>query len=342
MTGWNMSVARHIPEEELHAYLDQALSRSQCVEIERHLAECLRCQSLRDGIAGLRDRTTALLALIGPPPAVPPTYAVLERRHAEIRRQRFRRLSGGAWAASIAGAVLLGWTLNRQPQPPRSLPVSSAVVARGGIVLDPTAVSQSNSASTVNPAQTANVRRPRPRLVRVKNGDQSAPATFGFAQAVETDPSALHYASSVAPASVSSAPLEYADFTAQPVATDPQLAGLWRTVVPDSGSSLRTGDVPLVPGLAVVHMRVQPGHGEGDVTAVDQLLASGEMIRTISGPAGSVGALVSDNGTTDGDASQTGARVTVTIRQGDRMVAVTGPSDALGSLLSRVNTKRRY
>ena len=25
---------RHIPEDELHAYLDQGLSRSQCVEIE--------------------------------------------------------------------------------------------------------------------------------------------------------------------------------------------------------------------------------------------------------------------------------------------------------------------
>ena len=31
---------RHIPEDELHAYLDQALSRSQCVEIESHLAAC--------------------------------------------------------------------------------------------------------------------------------------------------------------------------------------------------------------------------------------------------------------------------------------------------------------
>ena len=39
---------RHIPEDELHAYLDQALSRSQCVEIERHLAGCHRCRAERD------------------------------------------------------------------------------------------------------------------------------------------------------------------------------------------------------------------------------------------------------------------------------------------------------
>jgi anti-sigma factor RsiW len=47
---------RHIPEDELHAYLDQALSRSQCVEIESHLAGCPSCRATRDGIAALRDR----------------------------------------------------------------------------------------------------------------------------------------------------------------------------------------------------------------------------------------------------------------------------------------------
>ncbi|MBL8988991.1 MAG: zf-HC2 domain-containing protein, partial [Gemmatimonadetes bacterium] len=58
--------ARHIPEDELHAYLDQALSRSQCVEIECHLAECRRCQIERDRAAAVRDRTTALLAESAP------------------------------------------------------------------------------------------------------------------------------------------------------------------------------------------------------------------------------------------------------------------------------------
>ena len=62
---------RHIPDEELHAYLDQALSRAQCVEIESHLASCQACQDLRDGIAALRDRTTALLATLAPPRRFP-------------------------------------------------------------------------------------------------------------------------------------------------------------------------------------------------------------------------------------------------------------------------------
>ena len=70
---------RHIPEEELHAYLDQGLSRSQCVEIESHLAVCPYCQAARDGIAALRDRTTALLAKLAPPRRIPPAFESLSR-----------------------------------------------------------------------------------------------------------------------------------------------------------------------------------------------------------------------------------------------------------------------
>ncbi|MGH7585011.1 MAG: anti-sigma factor family protein, partial [Gemmatimonadales bacterium] len=72
---------RHIPEDELHAYLDQGLSRSQCVEIESHLAGCPACSSARDEIAGLRDRTTALLGRLAPPPGlVGPPWPLLEAR----------------------------------------------------------------------------------------------------------------------------------------------------------------------------------------------------------------------------------------------------------------------
>ena len=75
---------RHIPEEELHAYLDQGLSRSQCVEIESHLAVCPSCQAARDGIAALRDLTTALLAKRAPPRGFPPAFESLRRRATEM------------------------------------------------------------------------------------------------------------------------------------------------------------------------------------------------------------------------------------------------------------------
>jgi putative zinc finger protein len=102
---------RHIPEEELHAYLDQALSRAQAVEIESHLATCARCQAERDAIAGLRDRTTALLATLAPQGLVArPSYAELRRRHQVALVRRANLLRGAVWAASLVGAIALGYS----------------------------------------------------------------------------------------------------------------------------------------------------------------------------------------------------------------------------------------
>src|SRR3954468_8434657 len=87
----------HIPEDELHAYLDQGLSRSQCVEIESHLASCPSCQAARDAIAALRDRPTALLAKLAPPRGFPPAFESLRRRAAVEASARRRRLRLAAW-----------------------------------------------------------------------------------------------------------------------------------------------------------------------------------------------------------------------------------------------------
>src|SRR5512147_1124528 len=101
----NKRTVRHIPEDELHAYLDQALSRSQCVEIERHLARCGRCQMQRDGIAALRDRTTALLARVGPPPIIPPAFETLLARAAARQQRRSRWIRTSGVAASVAAVL---------------------------------------------------------------------------------------------------------------------------------------------------------------------------------------------------------------------------------------------
>ena len=101
---------RHIPEDELHAYLDQGLSRSQCVEIERHLAGCSSCRNLRDGIAALRDRTTALLAELAPPRGFPPAFETIRSQAAQRVTSHRRRVRAVAWAASLVAAVGLGWS----------------------------------------------------------------------------------------------------------------------------------------------------------------------------------------------------------------------------------------
>ncbi len=341
MTGWNTRPVRHIPEDEIHAYLDQALSRSQAVEIERHLSRCPACQAARDAIAALRDRTTDILAGLGTPPMiVPPAFTELKARHAAARSRQGRWMVRSVWAAGLAGALLAGHGSWR-PGPGDALNPMPAVA--GLQVATP--ISAQTAPTTT--AQPANVTSPRPatrpvpresrRLVRVAT--QSEPSTGGFANAIETDPGTYFAGVAAEPAvGLAAVGADEPEVSAVPVGNqDPGLTGLWRTIAPDSAGAIANGGVPLVPGFAVLRMRMQPGDNGAEVVAVDQLLESGELIRTISGPAQRVAALVSETGDRDSD-----GRVTVTIRQADRMVAVTGPADALGSLLARVNARRRY
>jgi hypothetical protein len=347
------STVRHIPEDELHAYLDQALSRSQCVEIERHLARCPGCQTQRDAIAALRDRTTALLARIGPPPIVPPAFVTLLARAASRQQRRWRWLRAGAWAASVGGILLLGWSISGRAF---RIEPTTTVAAAPTVASTPDAPrTEKVPAPTVTREARAVTRkrkpRPAPQLVRASRpAADSTPETTGFALAQETDPQASFDGEAERLTLGGTTPLELNDFVAQPVGADPGLNGLWRTIVPDTEARDRHGDIALVPGLPVVQMRVQPGTPGGDVTAVDQMLDAGDMIRTISGPAERVLSLVNEDAAADSTATLRTAsgsrdRMTVTIRQGDRMVAVTGPAQALGSLLARVNiknAKKRY
>src|SRR5687768_11158953 len=126
MTKWNTRRMRHVPEEELHPYLDQALSRSQCVEIETHLAECGHCRDQRDNIAALRDRTTALLGQLTPRNLIiPPSFEALAERLAKrpvtpLWQIRLKRAS--LWAAGVMAAVGAGWAGRSLLDPHRAVP----------------------------------------------------------------------------------------------------------------------------------------------------------------------------------------------------------------------------
>lgn len=334
---------RHIPDEELHAYLDQALSRSQAVEIERHLARCPACQVLRDDIARMRDRTTELLAELGPPAIIPPAYAVLQARAAERAQGRQRWLIAGMWAASVAGAIFLGWSLKPGARRPEPSAIAAAVPAPQP--RDSAIVTEAASPERVPARPSAPVaREPERRLIRVPQGAGGRESPVQFASLIETDPTP-DYLPRQRQVVAGDDGEEIPSLQAQPVGAELGLQGLWRTVVPDSGGAARSVDIPLVPGLPVMQMRVQPGEGGPDVTAVDQMLESGEVVRTLAGPTARVQAIVAAGEARDAGASPRSGesdRVTVTIQQGDRMVAVTGPSQSLGSLLSRVNARRRY
>jgi anti-sigma factor RsiW len=317
---------RHIPEEELHAYLDQGLSRSQCVEIESHLAVCPACQSDRDGIAALRDRTTALLAKLAPPRGFPPAFESLRRRADLQVTARRRRMQLAVWAASLIAAVGLGWTANylliarpaeRLPSPirtastsPVSLPVAPAIVV---------------SSPQKQPVARTVARR-RPRRVTPESVSVALPPV-------------------VAPAS-----LELSSGDVAQAEPELELDGMWRTMSWD-GAQAEAGDkLPHIDGLPVVRVQLQlvpTQQGKQPLTVVAQQLASGEVIRTIEGPTSDVSHLLAQQGNpgaaVQNDSEPDHTDRTMAMQRGDRMLVITGalPSDSLLAMIRRLNAEMR-
>jgi hypothetical protein len=310
----------HIPDDELHAYLDQALPRSRCVVIESHLAACIRCRLERDAIAGLRDRTTHLLATLRPVRRrIPPSYEELGRRVAAL--PPVRRAPGWravAWAASLVGALGLGWAA-REARAPADAGLAAAGVQEA-VVHQParhaeTVPAAPRDGGATLPAAPAGIRR-------APAAAPAAPARLPAPDALLPDsrmPAALEVSSDTLPSEV--------------LAGD----GLWRTVPWTEAHQQAGAEPPRVTGVPVVQVQVQPSRDSaGALTVVAQQLHSGEMITTIEGPVDDVWALLSRRG----DAGDTAAQ---TVQHGGRLLAVTGqlPPDSLRAMVRRVNAASR-
>src|SRR5215210_897370 len=315
---------RHIPEDELHAYLDQGLSRSQCVEIESHLAACPACQSARDGIAALRDRTTALLATLAPPRLFPADFDSLRRRAATQVSARRRRVQRVAWVASLVAAVGLGWSASVLLRPAEPAPASAVrpVVFRPA---PPTAapVTPGPSERTVATSRPSRRRSPNP-----------APPDKALLPVIAPPPA-----------------LELSTIDIPRSDTDFELEGMWRTMS-WAGAQAEAGvELPHIDGLPVVQVQVQTSEqGKQPLMVVAQQLASGEVIRTIEGPASDVSHLLARRTMTDPvptidsvrhDSGRTDR--TMAMQRGDRMLVITGalPSDSLLAMIRRLNAEMR-
>jgi len=270
---------RHIPEEELHAYLDQALSRSQCVEIEHHLAECLICRAERDAIAALRDRTTALLVAAAPRRIRPRPFTQLSATHVERSSRRARRLRAAAWAASVMAALGLGWGFSQWSGP--ELPVPEQAQGRVAPILaaplQATLPGGSPAPRTLGQAAT-------PVRLTASNTRPGAP-TLSPASSPDTS------ASQPPPRPAAS---ELASVRGTSATREPVLDGVWRTVSWANTQSERAEWVPRVEGVPVVQVKVrQAPRGGRPITLVTQQLANGEMISTVEGPSQEVATLLS-------------------------------------------------
>ena len=337
MTDRNGRIVRHIPEEELHAYLDQALSRSQCVEIESHLAKCADCRDERDAIAALRDRTTALLARIGPPPIVPPAFEVIEERYGRVHQRRVWMARAGR-AASVLIAISLGWQAhdlihpNTPPTPSSATTALATTGDTGAPHAAPPALTPTPDTAPTTPATPAH--QPARRPTR-PTSPASQPSTIRLADGPSRESAAPVLASFTEGDGRERVSLEVSSLASDPKSeSDVGFTGLWRKLPLDEASRRGENQLPRVFGLPVLQVQVRPDSADQEIMAVDQQLATGEVIRTIEGPAASVSTLIRESNPRD--------QMTLTVRQGDRMIAVQGPSAVLGSLMSRVNTRRRY
>ena len=334
---------RHIPEDELHAYLDQGLSRSQCVEIESHLAGCPSCQALRDGIAALRDRTTALLARLAPPPRVPPAFEVLRHRAAEVASRRRRRLHLLAWVASVVLAVGLGWTASsfvRSGERPsrRAVITPAAEPPVRTAAMDARRDSSAAPLPAARRAPVAPAPRPAARVRTIASPSDSSRAAQREAALSVLNPK---------PA------VELTRLDGPSGRGEVELDGMWRTMSWDGAKAAAGERLPHIEGLPVMRVQVQSNEdGARPVMVVAQRLSSGQVIRTIEGPATDVSQLLSRRAMTDVDSlflpgdSRRGddaAAHAMAMQVGDRMLAITGdlPSDSLRAMIRRLNAEMR-
>lgn len=351
MTDNSFINKRHVPEEELHAYLDQALSRSQCVEIESHLAVCAPCRERRDDIAALRDRTTALLSILAPPTIHTPPFAELRRRHVERSARRQRVIRRSAWAASILMALGLGWGARTFAQ--GGIEASAAAEELPAAPVELAATTPPVSIPVSDPARADSTPAgPVDQYPPVTKEPAAETALANTPAPQPNAPAGDRFPSTLADRSLNEEPT--LRITSTSLADQDELAtdGLWRSLSWDGAKEQSVDEwVPRVDGLPVVDVQVKES-SEGNaqrLMVVSQRLRTGEVIRTFSGPANEV---------TDLLARQPGQSVTASLqilddddslavgdslmrqrsRGTERMLAIQGsiPVDSLRVLLLRL------
>ncbi len=342
----------HILEAELHAYLDQALPRLRCVEIESHLAECTPCRAARDEIAALRDRTTAMLARLAPRRTIPPPLADLRHRAAHRASERARLRQRAAWAASIVVALGVGWGASYLVHPASGRALATRI---------PAAPTNPAAAPARLPRTTDPIAAPAPiEALGAEASPSEAPAAAApaiLAAAPRVKPPATPAvgrpkARAAPPTASTPAPAHLANLGGTPKDGQLEFGGVWRNPSLD-GAKAENGAAPARINGLPVEVHTQAGDsGRRPLMVVAQQLASGEVIRTIEGPVSDVSALL---GTRPGESADSAATTTpvptgrtglgsaLALRHGDRMFPVTGslPSDSLRAMLRRLNLMLR-
>jgi hypothetical protein len=252
-----------------------------------------------------------------------------------------------AWVASLVVALGLGWSASslfrsgadRQPAAVARAAdgVPAAVASEPGAVRAPRAM-------PVAAAETAGPVPAQPRPVS-RHGSRSREVVAPSADSVRAAREATLSVLSPTPT------LELTRL--EPSGRQDDLDGMWRTMS-WGGAKAEAGErLPHIDGLPVVRVQVQSAEqGARPVTVVAQQLSSGQVIRTIEGPATDVSQLLSRRAMTDvdslflpGDSSGVPNDMThaMAMQLGDRMLAITAdlPPDSLRAMIRRLNAELR-
>jgi len=359
MTGWNSRTERHIPEDELHAYLDQALSRSQGAEIETHLSACTVCQARRASVAALRDRTTALLSGLTPKPVIiPPSLQALREQHRHtltlaLWKARFRQ--AGLWAAGVAAAVGAGWIARSALDPHQ--PEDTAFLAQqpdtpiagdARLSLSHGAPAEAPPAQAAEPATDSfdldQRATPAPLPERASPPARNVRHTTPVVPIAPPTPQ-FRLASLEMPALF----VERAEPEARRVAPEPSEAPFrriirvfgWEEALQIAGSNL-----PFIEGIPVVGVLFDPGApGERPAVMVTQQHPNGEFLYSFEGPESRVAALIERQSSAEFQVSESTRTAPDYVEAADgglrrtlRILRVAGrmPVDSLNLLVRRV------
>lgn len=247
----------HIPDEELHAWLDGQLSRRQNAEIANHLLGCLICRALEAEVRALRSRTTALLALAAPRRIVGPVKPPVP-----VRRQ----LRTGVAAAAALALLGTTWAVSNGPGPATQGPSLATVLVAPAILARVTAPLVAPSADSLRDTPLLPARSTSRTATLAQRATSMAP------RMVEPRP--------VTTMTVASRRMRVAD----PLLEVGPAGEGWETTSLQEAREAASGAVAHLEGIPVHAVRLQPSRLGGRPTAmVRQLLPDGRAVWVVEG-----------------------------------------------------------
>ncbi len=271
----------HVDEGTLHAYLDGELPSAERAALEAHLAECGTCRANLAEARALLERASALLGSARPVERPAPPFEQLRRGS---NRSPWRVRRSFAWAASIALALGIGYSLRNPAAPlaPASLETQRVDLSQKRAV----STQEEKTPAPPSARQESRGRRTARADEMAQGADSAVAATAAaprFADSISVDAAKVSGALARAEQARPAARVANIHVDGVPL---PQFAATTWPVISRPVAKTILGEEPVgLPGLETRSFRRAPGT-DGTVV-VEQALDSSTVIQIFQRPAGS-------------------------------------------------------